>query len=74
MANGLAELGLITIEQGTAMGRTSLIQVEVLTDSVRLVGRGVKGSVAIAFGASLRQSDDIRQCALGHSEVSDRHE
>ena len=41
VANGLAEPGLITIEQGTAMGRTSLIQVEVLTDSVRLAGRGV---------------------------------
>ena len=41
VANGLAERGLITIEQGTAMGRTSLIQVEVLTDRVRLAGRGV---------------------------------
>ena len=41
VANGLAEPGLITIEQGTAMGRTSLIQVEVLADSVRLAGRGV---------------------------------
>ena len=41
VANGLAERGLITIEQGTAMGRTSLIQVEVLADRVRLAGRGV---------------------------------
>ena len=41
VANSLAEPGLITIEQGTAMGRTSLIQVEVLTNGVRLAGRGV---------------------------------
>jgi trans-2,3-dihydro-3-hydroxyanthranilate isomerase len=41
VANGLAEPGRITIEQGTAMGRTSLIQVEVLADSVRVAGRGV---------------------------------
>jgi trans-2,3-dihydro-3-hydroxyanthranilate isomerase len=41
VANGLAERGLITIEQGTAMGRTSLIQVEVLADRVRVAGRGV---------------------------------
>jgi trans-2,3-dihydro-3-hydroxyanthranilate isomerase len=41
VANGLAEPGRITIEQGTAMGRTSLIQVEVLANAVKVAGRGV---------------------------------
>ena len=31
----------IVIEQGTAMGRTSLIQVDVVNDTVKVSGRGV---------------------------------
>jgi predicted PhzF superfamily epimerase YddE/YHI9 len=31
----------ILIEQGTAMGRTSLIRAEVLPETVRISGRGV---------------------------------
>ena len=42
VANGIAHPGqVIKIEQGTAMGRTSVIQVEVLGDSVKVSGRGV---------------------------------
>lgn len=39
--NALAESGTMTIEQGTALGRTSLIHVEVSTDAVRISGRCV---------------------------------
>jgi trans-2,3-dihydro-3-hydroxyanthranilate isomerase len=42
VAHRLATPGqTIVIEQGTAMGRTSLIQVEVIADSVKVSGRGV---------------------------------
>lgn len=42
VAHGLATSGqIIKIEQGTAMGRTSLIQVEVFADTVKISGRGV---------------------------------
>jgi predicted PhzF superfamily epimerase YddE/YHI9 len=42
VAHGLAEPGQpIVIEQGTAMGRTSLIRVEVFQDTVKISGRGV---------------------------------
>jgi PhzF family phenazine biosynthesis protein len=41
VANGLARPGAIKVEQGTAMGRTSLIQVEVLDNSVKVSGRSV---------------------------------
>jgi trans-2,3-dihydro-3-hydroxyanthranilate isomerase len=42
VAHGLARAAqAIVIEQGTAMGRTSLIQVEVLADTVKVSGRGV---------------------------------
>lgn len=41
VANGIAHPGQIKIEQGTAMGRTSVIQVEVLGNSVRVSARGV---------------------------------
>ncbi|MER9934108.1 PhzF family phenazine biosynthesis protein [Mesorhizobium sp. M0088] len=41
VTNGLALPGKIRIEQGTAMGRTSVIQVEVHGDSVKVHGRGV---------------------------------
>ena len=42
VAHGLARPEqMITIEQGTAMGRTSLIQVGVFGNAVRLSGRGV---------------------------------
>ncbi len=42
VANGLAQSGqAIKIEQGTAMGRTSLIQVEVLGTTVKISGSGV---------------------------------
>jgi trans-2,3-dihydro-3-hydroxyanthranilate isomerase len=42
VAHGLASSGqMIKIEQGTAMGRTSLIQVEVLANTVRILGRCV---------------------------------
>ncbi len=41
-AHGLARVGQRqVIEQGTAMGRTSLIQVEVFADKVQIAGRGV---------------------------------
>lgn len=41
-AHGLARAGQIqVIEQGTAMGRTSLIQAEVFTDKVQIAGSGV---------------------------------
>ena len=38
VTHGLARPGLVKVEQGTAMGRTSLIQVEVLADRVRVSG------------------------------------
>jgi PhzF family phenazine biosynthesis protein len=42
VAHGLAKLGqVIKVEQGTAMGRTSLIQVEVLPNTVKVSGRAV---------------------------------
>jgi trans-2,3-dihydro-3-hydroxyanthranilate isomerase len=42
VAYGLASSGqMIQIEQGTAMGRTSLIQVEVHANTVKIFGRGV---------------------------------
>ena len=42
VAHGLARVGQIqVIEQGTAMGRTSLIQAEVFADKVQIAGRGV---------------------------------
>ena len=42
VAHGLARPAqAIVIEQGTAMGRTSLIRVEVLADTVKISGRGV---------------------------------
>ncbi|MDB6087348.1 MAG: PhzF family phenazine biosynthesis protein [Gammaproteobacteria bacterium] len=42
VAHGLAKPAqMIVIEQGTAMGRTSLITVEVLADTVKISGRGV---------------------------------
>jgi trans-2,3-dihydro-3-hydroxyanthranilate isomerase len=42
VAHGLAKQGEpILIEQGTAMGRTSLIRAEVQPDTVRISGRGV---------------------------------
>lgn len=42
VAHGLARVGQIqVIEQGTAMGRTSLIQAEVFPDKVQIAGRGV---------------------------------
>jgi PhzF family phenazine biosynthesis protein len=42
VAHGLATLGQqLVVEQGTALGRTSLIRVEVLADAVRVSGRGV---------------------------------
>lgn len=40
-AHGVASAGAMVIEQGTAMGRTSLIQVEVSPGGVRVSGRGV---------------------------------
>jgi trans-2,3-dihydro-3-hydroxyanthranilate isomerase len=47
LANGLVKRGqTIVIEQGTAMGRTSLIKVEVLADTVKILG----GSVVVADG------------------------
>jgi trans-2,3-dihydro-3-hydroxyanthranilate isomerase len=39
--NGIADSGKMKIEQGTAMGRTSLIQVEVSADTVQISGRCV---------------------------------
>jgi PhzF family phenazine biosynthesis protein len=42
VAHGLAKpRQAIVIEQGTAMGRTSLLQVEVAGDIVKVLGRGV---------------------------------
>jgi PhzF family phenazine biosynthesis protein len=41
VTNGLAKSGRMTIEQGTAIGRTSLIEVEVIDDTVKVIGRGV---------------------------------
>lgn len=42
VAHGLARVGQIqVIEQGTAMGRTGLIQAEVFADKVQIAGRGV---------------------------------
>jgi trans-2,3-dihydro-3-hydroxyanthranilate isomerase len=42
VAHGLARIGeRQVIEQGTAMGRTSLIQAEVFSDKVQIAGRGV---------------------------------
>jgi trans-2,3-dihydro-3-hydroxyanthranilate isomerase len=42
VARGLAkQRDTILIEQGTAMGRTSLIRAEVLPETVRISGRGV---------------------------------
>jgi trans-2,3-dihydro-3-hydroxyanthranilate isomerase len=42
VAHGLAHVGQRqVIEQGTAMGRTSLIQAEVFADKVQIAGRGV---------------------------------
>ena len=42
VAHGLARVGQRqVIEQGTAMGRTSLIQAEVFADKVQIAGRGV---------------------------------
>jgi trans-2,3-dihydro-3-hydroxyanthranilate isomerase len=40
-ANNLVRSAVLKIEQGTAMGRTSIIQVEVQGQSVRIAGRGV---------------------------------
>jgi trans-2,3-dihydro-3-hydroxyanthranilate isomerase len=48
--HGLAEFGPVRIEQGTALGRTSLIDVEVSPESVSISGRGVvvaKGEFSI---------------------------
>jgi trans-2,3-dihydro-3-hydroxyanthranilate isomerase len=50
VTHGLAGFGLVRIEQGTALGRTSLIDVEVSPDSVSISGRGVvvaKGEFSI---------------------------
>jgi trans-2,3-dihydro-3-hydroxyanthranilate isomerase len=50
VTHGLAEFGPVRIEQGTALGRTSLIDVEVSADSVSISGRGVvvaKGEFSI---------------------------
>lgn len=41
VAHGLAAPGRVTVEQGTAMGRTSLIQVELRGDSVKIAARCV---------------------------------
>ena len=41
LAHGLANPGQINVEQGTAMGRTSVIQVEVFDTTVKVSGRGV---------------------------------
>lgn len=41
VAYGLAKPGQMKIEQGTAMGRTSLIQVEVRADRVKVSGRAM---------------------------------
>jgi PhzF family phenazine biosynthesis protein len=42
VAHGIAKPEqVIRIEQGTAMGRTSLIQVEVFAHTVKISGRGV---------------------------------
>lgn len=42
VAHGIARMEQVQIiEQGTAMGRTSLIQAEVLSNKVRIAGRGV---------------------------------
>ena len=41
VAHGVAAPGRMTIEQGTAMGRTSIIQVEAIGNTVRIAGRGV---------------------------------
>lgn len=50
LANGLVKQGeTIVIEQGTAMGRTSLIQVEVLADAVKIVGRSVVVADGLLF-------------------------
>jgi trans-2,3-dihydro-3-hydroxyanthranilate isomerase len=53
VAHGLATAGQpILIEQGTAMGRTSLIRAEVISKSVKISGRGVvvaSGQLAVAL-------------------------
>lgn len=41
VATGIVKPGRMTVEQGTAMGRTSLIQVEVRGSIVRIMGGGV---------------------------------
>lgn len=41
VAHGVAAAGPMVIEQGTAMGRTSLIQVDASSAGVRISGRGV---------------------------------
>jgi PhzF family phenazine biosynthesis protein len=41
LAHGIVPPGVTTIEQGTAIGRTSLIQIEVDANQVRISGRGI---------------------------------
>jgi PhzF family phenazine biosynthesis protein len=41
VAHGVVTAGLMKVEQGTALGRTSLIQVEVLGDVVTVSGRAI---------------------------------
>jgi predicted PhzF superfamily epimerase YddE/YHI9 len=41
VAYGLAQPGAIKVEQGTALGRTSIIEVDVDVGSVSVSGRGI---------------------------------
>ncbi len=47
VAHGLAQPGVIKVEQGTALGRTSIIEVDVDAGSVSVSGRGI----VVASGA-----------------------
>lgn len=47
VTHGLAQPGVIRVEQGTALGRTSIIEVDVDAGSVRVSGRGI----VVASGA-----------------------
>jgi PhzF family phenazine biosynthesis protein len=47
VAHGLAQPGVIKIEQGTALGRTSIIEVDIDAGSVSISGRGI----VVASGA-----------------------
>jgi trans-2,3-dihydro-3-hydroxyanthranilate isomerase len=47
VAHGLAQPGVIKVEQGTALGRTSIIEVDVGAGSVSVSGRGI----VVASGA-----------------------